>query len=138
MECRPVAFLALLTLLASGDGINAEEPDPPSPDVKAETLRLIQDDFQRAAAGRGASAPEPAATRDPDVIKLSPFVVTDRRIPGVVLPHYENRFRRFLREGTLHRTEKFELQSTFVPTRQPIGSTAKPGARFELSLQWRF
>ena len=138
MECRPAAFLALLTLLASGEGASAQVPDPAPPDVKAETLRLIQADFQRVAqaAPQGSAA---APTRaDPDVVKLSPFIVTDKEIPAVIFPHYETRLHRFLREGTLYQKGAWMLQATFLPTQRPIGSTAKPGARFELSASLRF
>lgn len=96
----------------------------------------------RKALAAKATPPSAAAAapNDPSIIKLSPFVVTDKAIPAVLLPRYESRIHRFLRDGTLWQRGALVLNAAVVPTQNtiPLGSSGKPGPRFQLSLGWRF
>ncbi|HEX3730928.1 MAG TPA: hypothetical protein VHV47_14045 [Opitutaceae bacterium] len=142
MKCRPAAFLAFGALLASGAAWGDDLAEIPAFSIKSESLRLIEIDVRKAslAAASGARVAAADLPNDPTVIKLSPFVVTDKAIPAVLLPRYESRFHRFLRDGTVFQKGAMMLRATFVPTQNavPIGSAGKPGPAFQLSLNWRF
>jgi hypothetical protein len=135
MECRPAAFLALLTLFAAGEA-GGQPPAAAPAGIKAESLRLIQADLERLPPP--GTAPPLSPAPGPGVIRLGPFIVNGRVAPDLPPPRYVTPFQRFLQDGTIYRKGPFSIQAALVPAPRALGSANKPGPRFELSLSWLF